>query len=86
MIVTNNPVFTRLDDIVFELAEFRLEEIEPTDTFAELGLDSYFMLKFSKALESAFGQTISYQEMVTDITNFGRLLEYLQETAEVNQS
>ena len=72
-------VMSQLDAILFDLAEFNLDDVEPSDTFWELGLDSYFMLRFCKALESSFGVSISYQEMQQDIQSIGKLICRLAE-------
>ena len=70
-----------LRTVLYELTEYELDELDPTDSFAELGIDSYFTMRLSRALESEFQVKITYKQMVSEIVNLAGLTDFLAENA-----
>lgn len=70
-------VDAKLGSVLYDITELELEDLDRTDTFKELGIDSYITLRFSRALEQEFQVTISYKQLVTEIIHLDGLSHFL---------
>ena len=82
---TKDPKLFRIEaifaQILREKSGFELEELDRSATFLELGFDSLFLIQFSHELRNRFAATVTFRELIEDVSTIDALLEHLARTA-----
>ncbi len=74
-------IWSRLDEILSDLAGFELDELDHSVSFLELGFDSLFLIQMSQTLKNEFQVDISFRQLIEQIPTFPMLMTYLDENA-----
>ena len=72
-------IWSRLDEILSDLAGFELDELDHSVSFLELGFDSLFLIQMSQTLKNEFQVDISFRQLIEQIPTFPMLMTYLDE-------
>lgn len=81
MIEKETIVQEKLGAVLYDLAELELDALDFTDTFKELGIDSYTTLRLSRALELVFQVNVSYKHLISELINLEGLLDFIVQQA-----
>lgn len=72
-------VVTRIQEILFDLSGFEVDESSASTSFLELGFDSLFLIQFSTSLKRELGVEVSFRQMLEDTSTFASLSGYVSE-------
>jgi glutamate-1-semialdehyde aminotransferase/acyl carrier protein len=71
---------SRLQQLFADLSGMDASTFDPDTSFLELGLDSLFLTQASQQLQKRLGATVSFRELLGDLSTIGALAGHLEAT------